>query len=79
MPREIIYPSGVDYLRAIVDNSVDNLLAAKPGFVAVPSAYRRAYIVAHETGIVVAETDYEVDTDTATPERVSITKDPRAR
>ena len=79
MPREILYPSGVDYLRTIVDNTVDNLLADKPGFVAVPSAYRRAYIVAHETGIVVAERDYAVDAEQAPPERVAITKDPRAR
>jgi hypothetical protein len=79
MPTEILYPSAVDYMRTIVDNTVDNLLAAKPGYVAVPSAYRRAYIVVHETGVVELDTDFEVASAEAAPDIVSITKDPRTK
>lgn len=78
MAREILYPSALDYLRAIHANAVDNLLAGKPSFADLPSSYQRAYILGHGTGLVVADTDFQVDTDAPEAVPVSIIKDPRA-
>lgn len=56
--KQVLFPSAVDYVRVLNDNAVDNLLAAQPSYARLPSLYRRAYLLVHETGTIAADVNF---------------------
>lgn len=52
MADAVLFPNALDYVRAMHDNAVDNLLIGKRGYVDFGSIVRRAYAVTHRTGYV---------------------------
>lgn len=52
MADKVLYPNGIDYVREVNENIVDNMLAGRRAFVALPSLYERAYALVYETGEV---------------------------
>lgn len=73
----ILFPSAVDYIRVMNTNAVDNLLAAQPSYVKLPSLYQRAYVLVHETGCVRGEARFAAPREKAAEPKVAIVSDPR--
>lgn len=49
--RKALFPNAIDAIRILNDNAVDNLLVGQPSSAELPSLYKRAYMLVHETGI----------------------------
>ena len=53
----ILFPNAIDYIGVINTNVVNNALARRSSYLLLPSLYRRAYMLVHETGEVPCNTD----------------------
>lgn len=73
MSAAILFPSSIDTVRVIVNNTVDNLLAAQPSYARLPSLYQRAYWLAHETGPLRMEVGLEAPEVSADTPRLNPT------
>jgi len=73
----LLFPSAVDYIRALNTNAVDNLLANKASYASLPSLYQRAYILVHETGTVRGDERFKAPRDVTPMPKIAITVDPR--
>ena len=78
MTTRYLLPSAADYLRMINDNAVDNLLAAQPAYVRLPSLYQRAYAVVHQTGAVRVQEGFAAPEPEEQTPKLPITIDPRS-
>lgn len=46
----VIFPSAIELIRTINNNTVDNLLGGRDAFLTLPSLYQLAYSTVYETG-----------------------------
>lgn len=60
--KTALFPNAIEAIRVINANAVDNLLASKSSYAALPSLYQRAYTLVHQTGAT------DLDTRFAAPE-----------
>lgn len=69
MTTKILFPSAVDYIRAINHNLVDNALGARASFVLLPNLYERAYALTYETSELLVLEDFEAPDEGVTKTR----------
>ena len=71
MPKSILFPNAIDFVRTINDNAVDNALGGRSAFLLLPSLYARAYAIVHEMGEYPLETDIIAPDESVTKQRVA--------